>query len=75
MKLVVSLICVLLVVSCANNGSTPGQKLDTLLKKADTTAEQFLDSSKSKLNQLKEKVDNIDIHIGKDSTKKDTSRH
>ncbi|MDB5197512.1 MAG: hypothetical protein JWP88_1883 [Flaviaesturariibacter sp.] len=61
--------------ACQENAGTPGQKLDTLLKKADTTADQFIDSSRSKLNRLKDKVNNIDIHIGRDSAKKDTSKH
>lgn len=68
------LLPVLFVASCQEHGSTPGQKLDSLIQKVDTTANQFVDSSKSKLEKLKNKVNDIHIHIGKDSTTKDTSK-
>jgi ElaB/YqjD/DUF883 family membrane-anchored ribosome-binding protein len=44
--------------SCRNNGKTPGQKLDTLIKQVDTTANQLLDSTKSKSNELKNEIKN-----------------
>ncbi|WP_165917152.1 hypothetical protein [Flaviaesturariibacter aridisoli] len=62
--------------SCNNSGSgeTPGQKLDTFLKKADTVtgkvgaaAEKVWDSTKSKVRQLDDKVDN--------ALRKDTTKH
>ncbi|MDB5253286.1 MAG: hypothetical protein JWP27_2455, partial [Flaviaesturariibacter sp.] len=57
-----------LLAGCNNSGRTPGQELDTLLKKADTTVDRLADSSASKFRQLKDKVDGI--HIRKDSTKR-----
>jgi hypothetical protein len=60
--------------SCGNEATSPGQKLDTLLKKIDTSVERLGDSTKVEFRKLRDKVDDIHIDIRRDSTKKDTSR-
>ena len=59
--------------SCNSGGETPGQKLDTFLKKADTATEKVgeaasraWDTTKSKVQQLDKKVDKA---LRKDTTK------
>jgi hypothetical protein len=65
------LILVLGLTACRNNGKTPGQKLDTLLKQVDTTAGQFIDTAKSKTEALTREIENR--FNKKDSSDKDTS--
>jgi hypothetical protein len=57
--------------ACRNNGKTPGQKVDTLLKQVDTTAGQFIDSAKSKTEALTREIENR--FNKKDTSYKDTS--
>lgn len=81
MKTVCILMVAFIFAGCANDGSTPGQKLDTLLNKADTTAERIGDSVKTGARELKEEVkeeinDVLDrdrkVVISRDSINKDS---
>jgi hypothetical protein len=59
-------------VSCRNNGNTPGQKLDTLIKQVDTTADKLWDSTKSKTkvltNEIRNRFDKKDTIYIKDTS-------
>jgi hypothetical protein len=70
-KFALSILLLLSLTACRNNGKTPGQKLDTLLKQVDTTAGQFIDTAKSKTNTLIKEIE--DRFNKKDSSDKDTS--
>lgn len=63
-KMLVPVCFAALLSACNNSGETPGQTLDTVLKKADTVtkkvgaaAETAWDSTKSKVQRLDDKVD------------------
>jgi hypothetical protein len=68
MRLLLTLGFLIALAACNNSGRTPGQEIDTLLKKADTAADRLADSSASKLRKLKDKVNSI--HIGTDTSKR-----
>jgi ElaB/YqjD/DUF883 family membrane-anchored ribosome-binding protein len=71
LKFAFSILVLLSLTACRNQGKTPGQKLDTLLKQVDTTAGQFIDSARSKTKALTREIENR--FSKKDSSYKDTS--
>jgi hypothetical protein len=70
-KFALLIFALLSLTACRNNGKTPGQKLDTLLKQVDTTAGQFIDTARKKTEALTREIENR--FNKKDSSDKDTS--
>ena len=60
--------------SCNSGGETPGQKLDTLLKKADTVTEKVGEAASRAWDTTKSKVQQLDKKVDK-ALRKDSSKH